>query len=93
MTMTPADRAMKGRMGAHLSWAHTEDPQARTKPGRDAFLKRFEDQVDPDRVLPEDERQRRAQHLRTAYMQDLAYKSAQKRRENRAAGTKPGRAA
>ncbi|MER7500502.1 hypothetical protein AB0L05_27970 [Nonomuraea pusilla] len=93
MTMTPAERAMKGRMGAYLSWANTENPSARTKPGRDAFLARFEHQVDPNGELPVEERKRRAEQLRKAHMQELAYRSAQKRRENRAAGKKPRRAA
>ncbi|MFI6513598.1 hypothetical protein ACIBCT_38845 [Streptosporangium sp. NPDC050855] len=81
--MTPAERALRGRMGAHLSWANTADPQARTKPGRDAFLARFEREVDPEGVLPIEERKRRAESLRKAYMQKLALASAQKRRENR----------
>lgn len=92
MSMTPAERSMKGRMGAHLSWARTENPSERTKPGRDAFLARFEREVDPNNNLPAEERQRRAESLRKAHMQELAFKSAQKRRENRAA-KKSGRAA
>ncbi len=91
--MTPkTDRALQGRIGAHISWANTADPSARTKPGRDAFLARFERQVDPNNELPQTERQRRAEHLRKAHMQDLARKSAQKRRQNSAA-KKQGRAA
>jgi hypothetical protein len=85
MSLTPSERALRGRIGAHLSWANTADPKARTKPGRDAFLARFEREVDPDGVMDPAERARRAGHLRKAYMQELAIKSAQKRRENRAA--------
>ncbi|MET9339210.1 hypothetical protein [Nonomuraea sp. NPDC003804] len=92
MSLTPAERALRGRMGAHLSWANTQDPAERTKPGRDAFLARFERQVDPDGTLPAEERQRRAEHLRKAYMQELAAKSVATRRQNRAA-KKSGRAA
>lgn len=90
--MNAVERSLRGRMGAHESWANTADPAARTKPGRDAFLARFERQVDPNNKLPEAERQRRAEHKRRAYMQELAIKSAQKRRENRAA-KKSGRVA
>lgn len=88
MTMTPAERTLRGRMGAHLSWANTADPSARTKPGRDAFLARFERQVDPDGTLPEEERTRRAMSARRAYMQGLALKSRKSRAEK-----KPRRAA
>lgn len=92
MSMSPAERALHGRMGAHLSWANTEDPLARTKPGRDAFLARFEHEVDPEGVLPVEERKRRAESKRKAYMQKLALASAKKRRENRTK-KKGGRAA
>lgn len=85
MTMTPAERSLRGRKGAHMSWANTSDPAARTKPARDSFLRRFEQQVDPNNELPAAERERRAMHLRKAHMQELAARSAQKRRENRAA--------
>jgi hypothetical protein len=90
--MTKAEHSLNSRRGAHISWANTADPAARTKPGRDAFLARFERQVDPNNELPEAERMRRAEHLRKAHMQELAARSAQKRRQNSAAG-KRGRAA
>ncbi|MFI7448174.1 hypothetical protein ACIBQX_11805 [Nonomuraea sp. NPDC049714] len=92
MTATPAERSLRARKGAHTSWANTSDPAARTKPARDGFLKRFEQQVDPNNELPAAERERRAGHLRKAHMQELAAKSAQKRRENREAKER-GRAA
>jgi hypothetical protein len=77
--------AAAGRIGAHASWANTEDPSARTAPGRAAFLARFEDEVDPDRVLPEAERLRRAESARKAYFARLALKSAKVRRQRKGA--------
>lgn len=74
---TPAQR---GRIGAHVSWSRTPDRAARTEPGRKNFLARFEREVDPDGVLPEAERLRRAGHARKAYMQKLALASAEARR-------------
>ncbi|MFI6594897.1 hypothetical protein ACIBHX_01545 [Nonomuraea sp. NPDC050536] len=88
--MTPAERTLRGRMGAHTSWANTADPSARTKPGRDAFLARFEKQVDPDGTLPVEERKRRATSARKAYMQALAMKS---RKTREAKARKAGEAA
>lgn len=41
---------------------------------RAAFLKRFEDQVDPDGKFPPDERRRRAQHALKSHMTSLAIK-------------------
>jgi hypothetical protein len=82
---TPAQR---GRIGAHVSWARTADRAARTEPGRKGFLARFEREVDPDGVLSEEERARRAEHARKAYMQKLALTSAARRRK---AATSPAR--
>ena len=75
-----AHHVINGRIGAHESWARTPDRSARTANARKAFLSRFEDQVDPDRKLPEAERLRRAEHARKAHFQRLAQRSAAARR-------------
>jgi hypothetical protein len=56
------------------------DARETTQAARDAFLRRFEDQVDPDRTLPADERQRRATAALKAHMTRLSYRSARSRR-------------
>jgi hypothetical protein len=68
------------RIAAEISWSRTTDRKARTKPGRDAFLARFEREVDPNSVLPPHERRRRAQHALRAHMLGLAKRSALSRR-------------
>lgn len=78
--MTPEQRALRARLAAHRSWAQTVDPSARTAAARRAFDKRFENEVDPDHVLPDDERARRAEHARKAYFTSLALKSSGARR-------------
>lgn len=82
-SLTPSERSLRSRLAAHRSWANTADPTARTQPGRDAFLARFEREVDPDCALDPEERARRAEHARKAYFADLAYRSAVSRREKR----------
>jgi hypothetical protein len=77
------DRSTIGRIGAHAKWAATRDKAAATAPARRAFLDRFEREVDPDGVLPPAERAKRADHARTAYMLQLARKSAAARRKSR----------
>jgi hypothetical protein len=77
--MPASQRQLIGSIGAHESWARTEDRTARTAPGRRAFLERFEREVDPDNKLTPAERTRRAEHARKAYFQRLALKSAQAR--------------
>lgn len=42
---------------------------------------RFEEQVDPDRMLPADERRRRAEQAKKAYFLSLSLKAAEKRRQ------------
>ena len=79
--LTPSERTLRARAAVHASWANTSDPSARTEPARRSFLARFEDEVDPDRTLPEAERIRRAEHARKAYFTGLALKSATARRK------------
>jgi hypothetical protein len=62
---------INARIAAEISWARTADRSARTRPAREAFLRRFEDEVDPDRKLPSDERARRAEHALRAHMLSL----------------------
>jgi hypothetical protein len=62
---------INARIAAEISWAHTADRSARTRPAREAFLKRFEKEVDPDGTLPPRERQQRAEHAKRAYMLQL----------------------
>jgi hypothetical protein len=50
-----------------------------TRNARAKFFARFEDQVDPDRILPEAERRRRAQSALKAYMTSLSAKAARQR--------------
>lgn len=83
--LSPEERAMRARLAVHTSWANTPDRTARTAPARDAAFARFERLVDPDGILPADERRVRAEHLRKAEMTRLALKSAQARRKRRAA--------
>jgi len=77
--LTPSERSMRARIAAHAVHAKY-DSRDLTANARKSFLSRFEREVDPDGVLPEAERIRRAEHARKAYFQQLAYKSARARR-------------
>ena len=78
--MTPAERSLRARMAAHALHASV-DSRNHTEPARRAFMARFEDQVDPERVLPPAERARRAEQAKKAYFTRLALKSSQARRD------------
>jgi hypothetical protein len=64
------------RIAAQISWARTHDRAARTRPAREAFIRRFEKEVDPDGTLAPQERRQRAEHAKRAYMLQLAKRSA-----------------
>lgn len=78
--LSPQEASLRGRIGAYRLHA-THDPKETTKAGRSAFLSRFENEVDPERALPEEERLRRATYARKAYFAKLALKSARARRK------------
>lgn len=78
-------RSMQARLAAYEMHAR-HDASRTTAAGRAAFLRRFEDEVDPDRVLSDDERARRAEHARKAHFTRLALRSAQARRARAAQG-------
>lgn len=63
---------------------------ANTEAARAALWKKYLDQVDPDGVLPEKERERRATHLRKADLARLALKAAQAKRAQREARQRLG---
>lgn len=72
----PAERKLVASIAAHESWANTTDRTARTSKARAAADARFLAEADGDPV--------RAEHLRKAYFQRLALKSAQARRRVKA---------
>jgi len=78
--LTPADRSLRAKIAANTKWSTVLDRSEATQPARDAFLQRFENQVDPNNELPEGVRKRNAESARRAYFQRLAYESARVRR-------------
>ncbi len=83
-SLTPQQRRLRAQLAAHTLHAQVEDPSKHTRPAREAFFAKFEKQVDTEGVLPQHERQRRAQHARAAWMKTLALKATQARQAKRA---------
>jgi heme oxygenase len=79
----PDERRATARLAAHSLWATTTDRAARTEAARAAQWRKFLDQVDPQRQLPEDERNKRALSARKAYYARLTLKSVQARKARR----------
>lgn len=88
VSLMSAARQLRARIGA-LARAASEDTGKMTAPARAAFLRRFEDQVDPEQRLPAEERVRRAVAARRLYFSRLALSSVQAR-EKRAKGDGDG---
>jgi hypothetical protein len=87
--LTPAERTLRARAAAyHLHSLY--DSRELTASARAAFQDRFVRQVDPEGVLPESERQRRAECARKAYYTALAARSAKARRQRRARRSEEG---
>lgn len=76
---------MVARIAANSRWAREFDPRAATEPARRGWDARFEREVDPEGLLPADERARRAARAKSAYFTRLALRSAEVRRERRGA--------
>ena len=65
--------SLRGKIGAHESWARTKDRTARTAKARAALEAKFLAEAGNDAV--------KAGHLRAAYYARLAFASAQARRK------------
>ncbi len=80
-TRTPKQHRMASRLGAHKSWAQTEDRTARTAKARAAREQKFLDQAGGDPV--------KAEHLRKAFYLRMQLASLQARQAKKAAVTPP----
>lgn len=84
VSISPEERSLRGRIGAYR--LHSQyDSKEITRAAREAFLRKWVNEVDPDRQLAEDERLRRAENALKAHMAKLALKSAQARRARKLA--------
>lgn len=80
--MTRNELSVRARIGAYSLHAK-HDPRETTSKARSAFLAKFQTEVDPDGLLPEAERLRRAEAARRAHFARLALRSAVKRRRRK----------
>ena len=81
--LTPEEITIIAKLGAETSWSKTVDKPARTAKARDAAFQKFYDEVDPERVLPPEIRDRMAKHAQRAHMLRLSLKAATLARKRR----------
>lgn len=79
--LTPSERSLKARAAAYALHSQVNGAE-HTAPARQAFMDRFEKQVDPDCLLTPQERARRAECARKAHFVRMAFESAKARRRN-----------
>lgn len=81
MTESKSVHSINGLVGALESWAPlTKEQRARrTEAGREAVLRRFAEQADPEGRMSEAERMRAAEDLRRAHMIRMARRSVEAR--------------
>lgn len=72
-------RSLAASIAANDRWAREPDRSAATQKAREAFLARFEREVDPDSRLTPPERQKRAQNAMKAHFRRMALASAKAR--------------
>lgn len=74
--------SLRGRIGGYALHAK-HDPRDTTAKARQAFFDGFDRKVDPDGVLPPEERARRAEAARKEHFARLAYAAAKARARRR----------
>jgi hypothetical protein len=82
--LTPQQRSLRARLAAYSMHAQ-HDSKETTRSARAAFDERFYREVDPDNLLPIEERERRADYARRAHFTKLSFESSRLRRQRRAA--------
>jgi hypothetical protein len=75
-SLTRTQKSLRAKAAAHAMHAQG---RTNTGPATVAQLARFERQVDPDGMLPPEERARRADHALKSYMTGLALKASKAR--------------
>ena len=86
MPESQAERRSISRMGGR---ALVAKGLTNTAVARQAFRDKFLDQVDPERILPEKERGKRAEAARLLWYEGLRYKRLKAQRQKREAKTSP----
>lgn len=81
--MTPEQRIMRARLGAHTLHAQGKTNTAAARAASPQSIGYWAKQVDPGGELSEAERTRRAEHARRAHMQRLALASSRARARRR----------
>ena len=84
MSVDPQTRRLQSQIAANTRWAQ-EDPGPNMIRARAGIMAKLEREADPEGILPEAERRRRAESAYKVRMQRLALKSVEARKRKREA--------
>ena len=84
MPLSSRQKSLRASIAANARWVNTptEERAAGTAAARAALEKRFEDEVDVDRVLSPEERSKRVKNARALYYKRLQFESSKARRRS-----------
>jgi hypothetical protein len=85
MPLTPEQRRLRAQAAAHARWAK-ESAVRQAQLGQNGLIEKFARDVDPDGVLDEKERYRRAESARRAHMLRMSLASSKARAARKAQG-------
>lgn len=88
------EHSLAVQAGNYRRWSRKTraERSADTAAAREGMWKRFLDEVDPERKLPEDERHEMAAKARKAFLAEMSLKSVRARRKAREAAEEAARA-
>ena len=89
-SLSPAERSERARLAANTRWSREPDRHAATAPGRRAMLEHFEREVDPEGILPPQERAKRAENARQANLARARLKASRLARLRREGAAEAG---
>ena len=85
LSLSPGQRTERAKIAANARWGREIDRLAATKPGRDAAFQKLLHEADPEGILSEAERLKRAKNLQAEQMARIRL-AASKARYRRAGG-------
>lgn len=71
--LTPAERSERARLAAQVRWSRCRDRTAATAAARDGLIAKYMLEVDPDSVMPIDERRKLAENAQAAHLARMRF--------------------
>jgi hypothetical protein len=87
LPLTPEQRSLRARCAAYVLHSQRDSSELLAAAHQASHVTKFEREVDPDNVLPPEERARRLESARRAYLTRLALASSRARAERKAAAS------